>query len=496
MTQNKDTKKELLKYFKQHSFDDWFSKYYGGLFAPTFVQGYLAIVKANARPDWAMPHGLLFQNWTGEREFNWFWKVSEMLASREKLFSGLERDLDFGERFVSEYEAGFKEFDRAAREENRIKLEDLSNEAIVEHLLNIIEQAGKQGIGYIVDCLLTNSAETDWYSEYGRKFSGRDLSEDELNILHAPVKTSFVNQVEILKLQAACQKEKNKDADKIFEQLVRNYYWVENNYLKIESKTRQNFIDEVEKINDPCGRLVIEQERLARNLKVKKDLLDKIKASALMRAFVKLADDFAFIQDSRKQCVLRLNHFIFKYYNELARRLKFDPKLIFYIIHFELEDFLKNPAAFRSLVKERQAGCLVVLEIDRWAIFPRDELAGIDLSNFFKDYSKITEARGTPACAGKVRGEAKVILGSDQFGQFKKGDILITNQTTPDFMPLFKKAGAVIAEQGGITSHAAVVSRELGIPCIVGVKDAMAIFKGGGKVEVDAEQGIVRKLSK
>ena len=99
------------------------------------------------------------------------------------------------------------------------------------------------------------------------------MSEDELNILHAPVKRSFVNQVEILKLQAACQKEKNKDADKIFEQLVRNYYWVENNYLKIESKTRQNFIDEVEKINDPCGRLVIEPEKLTPNFKTKKHFI-------------------------------------------------------------------------------------------------------------------------------------------------------------------------------------------------------------------------------
>ena len=66
--------------------------------------------------------------------------------------------------------------------------------------------------------------------------------------------------------------------------------------------------------------------------------------------------------------------------------------------------------------------------------------------------------------------------------------------TRPDFMPLMRKAKAVITDEGGITCHAAIVSRELGIPCIIGTKIATKVLKDGDMVEVDANKGIVRKI--
>ena len=66
--------------------------------------------------------------------------------------------------------------------------------------------------------------------------------------------------------------------------------------------------------------------------------------------------------------------------------------------------------------------------------------------------------------------------------------------TTPDFVPAMKKAAAIVTEQGGITSHAAIVSRELGVPCVIGTKIATRVLKDGDLVEVDANKGIVRKV--
>lgn len=78
--------------------------------------------------------------------------------------------------------------------------------------------------------------------------------------------------------------------------------------------------------------------------------------------------------------------------------------------------------------------------------------------------------------------------------KMRPGDILVSIATDPDIVPAMKKASAIVTEQGGITSHAAIVSRELGIPCVIGTKIATRVLKDGDKVVVDATRGIVKKL--
>ena len=68
--------------------------------------------------------------------------------------------------------------------------------------------------------------------------------------------------------------------------------------------------------------------------------------------------------------------------------------------------------------------------------------------------------------------------------------------TRPEFVPLMKKAGGIITNEGGITSHAAIISRELGIPCIIGTKIATKVLHDGDLVEVDADNGVVRILER
>ena len=72
---------------------------------------------------------------------------------------------------------------------------------------------------------------------------------------------------------------------------------------------------------------------------------------------------------------------------------------------------------------------------------------------------------------------------------------MISHMTNPDIVPAMKIAGAIVTDQGGITSHAAIVSRELGVPCLIGTKIATQVFKEGDLVEVDADNGVARKVS-
>jgi len=116
------------------------------------------------------------------------------------------------------------------------------------------------------------------------------------------------------------------------------------------------------------------------------------------------------------------------------------------------------------------------------------------IRNFFEKEDNITETKGLGASPGKVIGTARVLDSANKIPEFKEGEILVTFMTTMQFTPLFSKAKAIICDEGGISSHAAIVSREFKIPCIVGTKNAMKFIKTGDLIEVDADKGIVKKI--
>jgi len=104
------------------------------------------------------------------------------------------------------------------------------------------------------------------------------------------------------------------------------------------------------------------------------------------------------------------------------------------------------------------------------------------------------EITGQTAYPGKVKGKVKIIKSREDMKTFEIGDILVSPTTTPDFLPAMKKSAAILSEHGGIISHAAITSRELKIPCIVGIKGITKVLKDGDLVEVNADEGVVRRV--
>lgn len=100
--------------------------------------------------------------------------------------------------------------------------------------------------------------------------------------------------------------------------------------------------------------------------------------------------------------------------------------------------------------------------------------------------------KGLPASPGVAYGKAKVCLTLDDAKQLmQKGDILVTKMTDPDWVPYMRLAAAIVTDEGGMTAHAAIVSRELGIPCIVGTREATKVMKTEEYYTVDARAGVV-----
>ena len=103
--------------------------------------------------------------------------------------------------------------------------------------------------------------------------------------------------------------------------------------------------------------------------------------------------------------------------------------------------------------------------------------------------------KGSVACKGGiVQGYARVIMNSEEVIRFNTNEILITPMTSPEYLSAIQKAKAIVTNEGGLSCHAAIIARELGIPTVIGTKQATKIFQDGDFLEVDAEQGIVRRL--
>lgn len=149
-----------------------------------------------------------------------------------------------------------------------------------------------------------------------------------------------------------------------------------------------------------------------------------------------------------------------------------------------------------------------ILESNSGKYFVYQNYNGSEEINWVKDPTKIITKiegnnkmgdviKGNTACGGVVRGVVRLVLTNKiKSIKFNKGDILVSASTSPELMPLIRKCGAIITDEGGLTCHAAIISRELKIPCIIGTKIATQVLQDGNKVEVNANEGIIKIIKK
>jgi pyruvate, water dikinase len=99
--------------------------------------------------------------------------------------------------------------------------------------------------------------------------------------------------------------------------------------------------------------------------------------------------------------------------------------------------------------------------------------------------------RGLGGAPGGASGSARVLRSLADADRLGEGDVLVTHMTAPDWLPLMRRAAAIVTDSGGMTCHAAIVSRELGIPCVVGTGEATRVLRDGEAITVDATRGVV-----
>src|SRR5215472_1397178 len=156
----------------------------------------------------------------------------------------------------------------------------------------------------------------------------------------------------------------------------------------------------------------------------------------------------------------------------------------------DIEDHYGVPQDIEFAIEEGKAGNAVYIVQSRPETFWSKMKVPLDESQHH--LTRIMVVQGLPASPGLHAGRAKVIQTPQEAGRLMKDkDILVTRMTNPDWVPYMKIAGAIVTEDGGTTCHAAIVSREMGIPCIVGARNATKLMQTGQEYTVDAKSGVV-----
>jgi len=251
-------------------------------------------------------------------------------------------------------------------------------------------------------------------------------------------------------------------------------------------KSGENAVEMLKKENLVFKRTIAERKRLMKALKLTKRQKD------LFDVYAEFAVTKAYRRDAQLYWAYKMD-FMF---SELSKRLGLTFMQSRFLFPWEVARGLTEglDKDFKKEVRQRTEFCVTYSEKGKDLIFYGSEAKQIEDKLIQHHDGDIAEISGQTACLGKAKGKVKIINSPSDTRKMQQGDILVSIATNPDIVPAMKKAAAIVTEQGGITSHAAIVSRELGIPCIIGTKIATKVLKDGDLVEVDANKGIIRKI--
>lgn len=279
-------------------------------------------------------------------------------------------------------------------------------------------------------------------------------------------------------LLSASEVEIEKSAPEIYKKIadfVEEYEWLGTHHFWGTPMSVERFLDEVKSLSDS-------------------DKVSTINFSSEIEFLLKKASMLAWVRQQAAE-LSDIVSFAYKHvFNAVAQKLGVSYEDLIWFSHDEIFEGLEGKQIPDiSIIKQRQKTWGGYFSPDKVVIFDQPKLE--ELLTEFVDFKKeASEVKGRVAMKGKVTGKARIVLAPSQTQGFNIGDILIAPETTPDFLPLMKMSAAIVTDRGGITSHAAIVSRELRKPCIIGTEHATHVFKDGDMVEVDAEKGIVKLL--
>ncbi len=436
-----------------------------------------------------------------------YYVPTEWRLFADRVFRSVCRDWPTFARYRRDIQAVQRSSFRTAKQVSRGNLRRLSRRALgtrwerwdrahLEHFLKPI------WIPFIIEPLLAAEAES-----IVRKRAGGRI-EEVTNAIFTPEEASAVPQERMSMLRIAIAVRRGTLSARARDALLLRHYkqysfipsydvidtpWPLSHFQQECTKLAQKSLATLQQEL----RLISNKFRRARRAYIR--VIRSLRLTKHERDMLRMAHAMVFIKDERDDYRRRQSHAAQPLFAEIARRGGLPFRAPLYLLHHEMKRWFRSgtlPMTKKLLLERIRAYCLVILDGRSVEV-----MSGARMRSFLRRQRFVKSGdvgtriiRGLTGSGGSARGRVIIVRTVHNLGRVTHGSVLVAVTTNPDYVPAMRKAAAFITDEGGITSHAAIVARELKKPCIVGTKIATQMLKDGDMVEVDATRGVVKKL--
>lgn len=389
---------------------------------------------------------------------------------------------------------------QAAAKVRDLDLRRYSNQELIKWYDYLLIKAAPAHGFLNVDIDAIDIVSEDWLVSIIKRNLPKSFSKDEFiqlyQTLATPIYESYLAKEERDIIKLAAQHYQIKEIKKLLDK----HWWVtlgwesmrirNTGYYKAalkKFKNKQTAEDELLKLNSRLKQIKIKRQKL----------LKKYKLGSEVSYWLKFFDVYTYLHDWRKEMQMKTVYSFYLLLKEVVRRFKLNLDDSEWLYYQDVKKLLRGQKIDWPEIKRRQKAIYVL--VDKFGVKRFSGTRALSLAKKVLDLGSIKTKViiGTPVSLGKIVARVKVCSGSEEaIKKIKRGDILVCGMTLPNYVPAMKKAGAIITDEGGLTCHAAILARELDIPCIVGTKIATKILKDGYKVEVNANHGVIRILKR
>ncbi len=441
---------------------------------------------------------------------DWLSLISEQEAIGRKMVEVYERTSDCLNSYEKRWTTRLNELEKFYYREFKKDLAKISDQELIRFIESIQREFRNVSIpGFIDGYILYSGERFDFLiKKYCAQKKLKNIAEI-FSVLTASISPSFFREeeIELKKIVRFVEKAGIKKSrglkntlpaigkKRFYKLLVEHqlkYSWIKGSYAGNVEYSLYQVIKKLERILS--GKIVIEADFFRQNRIAKQAMIKKYGFTPEILALVKSADKVTAYQEQRKKYTLMFVGLLGKMKKEISHRFKIKTDLIGYARIDELAKLIKGKNYLQKLSQRRESSLFIYKNGEAICV-----ATGKSAKNFLRAVSKIVYKKldkfdGISASIGKARGIVRIIRSIKDLGKMKQGNILVAGMTRPEHISAMKKAAAIVTDDGGLTCHAAIMSRELGIPAIVGTRIATKVLHDGDLVEVDANKGEVKIL--
>ena len=403
----------------------------------------------------------------------YYWE-EDYKAIKESVYEALKNNEDHF--FIKLFEYVKKEHEKKHNFCEKIKadkIENLSVKEKKERIEKLFEETKELMGCWILMFHLPKALE-----EFLKKEAEKEgIALEEVFAAINPPRETLLMQYEKARRELAKEIKENKNVNKEKMQIILTEFgWIGTHSYRGDGLTADQLIEQI------------------KNTKEKKsEKKEKRKFPKNIQKIILFGSETAYYRMTSAEIYDKMNYLCRPLLNKVAEQLAITYEQLIFMTFPEIITGLEKAEVNKDEINKRIKAYGIKTEGKGVEILTGEQLEK-ELKKYKQGVNPEQEIKGIVAFKGNVKGYAKIVERPDQVSKVKEGDILVAPETTPDLIIAMEKAAAIITDAGGITSHAAIIARELRKPCIVGTKIATKILKDGDMIEVDAEKGIVKKL--